>query len=50
MEQHDLATVNQEQLTAWDRVLRARQPQRPHTLDYVFALCEEFVELHGDRR
>ncbi len=49
MEQHELATANQE-LTAWDRVLRARQPQRPHTLDYVFALCEEFVELHGDRR
>ncbi|MFQ3661480.1 MAG: acetyl-CoA carboxylase carboxyltransferase subunit alpha [Chloroflexaceae bacterium] len=49
MEQHELATASQE-LTAWDRVLRARQPQRPHTLDYVFALCEEFIELHGDRR
>ncbi|MCX7789414.1 MAG: acetyl-CoA carboxylase carboxyltransferase subunit alpha [Chloroflexaceae bacterium] len=50
MEQQQVVTANQEQLTAWDRVLRARQPQRPHTLDYVFALCEEFVELHGDRR
>lgn len=38
------------ELTPWDRVQRARHPQRPHTLDYVFALCEDFVELHGDRR
>jgi acetyl-CoA carboxylase carboxyl transferase subunit alpha len=38
------------EITPWDRVQRARHPQRPHALDYVFALCEEFVELHGDRR
>lgn len=36
--------------TPWDRVQLARHPQRPHTLAYVFALCEDFVELHGDRR
>ncbi len=28
----------------------ARHAQRPHTLDYIRGLCEEFVELHGDRR
>ncbi len=36
-------------LEPWDHVQLARHPQRPHTLDYIRALCEEFVELHGDR-
>ena len=35
---------------AWDRVLLARHPQRPYTLDYIQLLCTDFVELHGDRR
>jgi acetyl-CoA carboxylase carboxyl transferase subunit alpha len=38
------------QLAPWDKVQLARHPRRPHTLDYVRALCEDFVELHGDRR
>ena len=38
------------ELTPWDRVQLARHPQRPHTLDYIAALCEDFVEFHGDRR
>ncbi|NJM07785.1 acetyl-CoA carboxylase carboxyltransferase subunit alpha [Candidatus Gracilibacteria bacterium] len=37
-------------LTPWDRVQLARHPQRPRTTDYIYALCEDFVELHGDRR
>ena len=37
-------------LTPWDHVQLARHPQRPHTLNYVRGLCEEFVELRGDRR
>lgn len=49
MEQLDTHHVTPE-LTPWDRVQRARHPQRPHTLDYIFALCEDFIELHGDRR
>ena len=36
-------------LDAWARVQLARQPERPHTLDYIDGLCAEFVELHGDR-
>ena len=36
-------------LTAWDHVQLARHPQRPHTIDYIRGLCEEFVELRGDR-
>lgn len=37
-------------LTPWDKVQLARHPHRPHTLDYVRSCCDEFVELHGDRR
>lgn len=36
--------------TAWERVLLARDPARPHTLDYIAELITGFVELHGDRR
>jgi acetyl-CoA carboxylase carboxyl transferase subunit alpha len=34
---------------AWERVLLARHPQRPYTLDYIQLLCTDFLELHGDR-
>ena len=36
-------------LTPWQRVQLARHPQRPYTLDYIHAICEDFIELHGDR-
>jgi acetyl-CoA carboxylase carboxyl transferase subunit alpha len=35
---------------SWERVLLARHPKRPHTLDYIQRLFPEFHELHGDRR
>jgi acetyl-CoA carboxylase carboxyl transferase subunit alpha len=35
---------------AWERVLLARHPQRPYTLDYIRMLCTDFLELHGDPR
>ncbi|MEO3811831.1 acetyl-CoA carboxylase carboxyltransferase subunit alpha [Sphaerisporangium sp. B11E5] len=34
---------------AWETVRLARDIQRPTTLDYINLMCEEFVELHGDR-
>jgi acetyl-CoA carboxylase carboxyl transferase subunit alpha len=37
-------------LSAFDRVKLARHDQRPHALDYVERLCEDFVEVKGDRR
>lgn len=37
-------------LTPWDKVQLARHVQRPRTLDYIRGLCDDFVELHGDRR
>ena len=36
-------------LTAWQRTQIARHPKRPHTLDLVGLLLEDWVELHGDR-
>ncbi len=44
------ATPEEAALSPWDRVQLARHSQRPHTLEYIFGLCEDFVELHGDRR
>src|SRR5262249_58429217 len=36
-------------LTPWQRAQIARHPKRPHTLDFIRLLLDEFVELHGDR-
>lgn len=38
-----------ENLTRWQRVLIARHPHRPYTLDHIEALTDGFVEMHGDR-
>jgi acetyl-CoA carboxylase carboxyl transferase subunit alpha len=35
---------------AWERVLLARHPDRPYTLDFIDMLFSDFTELHGDRR
>jgi acetyl-CoA carboxylase carboxyl transferase subunit alpha len=35
---------------AWQRVLLARHPRRPYTLDYIRMLFTDFLEMHGDRR
>jgi acetyl-CoA carboxylase carboxyl transferase subunit alpha len=37
-------------LTPWQRVLVARHPSRPTTLDYIERLFTDFIEIHGDRR
>jgi acyl-CoA carboxylase subunit beta len=39
----------QEQVSAWDKVLLARNKQRPNFNDYINGLIDNFVELHGDR-
>jgi acetyl-CoA carboxylase carboxyl transferase subunit alpha len=33
----------------WRAVELARHQDRPHTLDYVERICDDFVEIHGDR-
>ena len=35
--------------TAWAHVQQARNLKRPHTLELLKAMADEFVELHGDR-
>jgi acetyl-CoA carboxylase carboxyl transferase subunit alpha len=36
-------------LNAWQSVKVARHERRPHTIDYLSLVFEEFVELHGDK-
>ena len=36
-------------LNIWQCVQVARHPQRPHFIDLVDKICEDFDELHGDR-
>ena len=38
-----------ENLTPWQKVNLARHPNRPYAMDYISRLCEDFVELKGDR-
>lgn len=37
-------------LTRWQRVQLARHPERPYTLDYIYMMTDNFIELHGDRQ
>lgn len=36
-------------LTPWQIVQVARHKNRPHTIDYLSLIFDEFVELHGDK-
>ncbi|MDC7286544.1 acetyl-CoA carboxylase carboxyl transferase subunit [Blautia schinkii] len=36
-------------LSAWDRVLTARSSERPTSLEYIYSIFDDFLELHGDR-
>ena len=36
-------------LSPWEIVQIARNPGRPAMPDYIAGMCEDFVELHGDR-
>tara|TARA_X000000368_G_scaffold67253_1_gene48438 strand:- start:224 stop:1042 length:819 start_codon:yes stop_codon:yes gene_type:complete len=36
-------------LSPWQNVQVARHPERPHFLDYIERISDEFDELHGDR-
>ncbi len=38
-----------ENLTRWQRVQLSRHPDRPYTLDYIYELSKDFIELFGDR-
>ncbi|MBL6933099.1 MAG: acetyl-CoA carboxylase carboxyltransferase subunit alpha [Rhodospirillales bacterium] len=36
-------------LTPWQKTLIARHPDRPHAVDYISALIDDFTPLSGDR-
>lgn len=36
-------------LTRWQKVQISRHPERPYTLQFIELICDEFIELHGDR-
>lgn len=36
-------------LTGWQKVQISRHPDRPYTLQYIEMMCDDFIELHGDR-
>lgn len=36
-------------LSPWERVLICRHPNRPRSIDYIQNICDEFIELFGDR-
>ena len=37
-------------LSIWQTVQVARHPQRPHTLEFIDRIFDDFDELHGDRQ
>ena len=37
-------------LSTWQTVQVARHPQRPHTLDFIDSIFDDFDEMHGDRQ
>lgn len=45
----DLKKETFENLTGWQRVMLSRHPDRPYTLDYIYEITSDFIELHGDR-
>ncbi|RVU01643.1 acetyl-CoA carboxylase carboxyltransferase subunit alpha [Mucilaginibacter limnophilus] len=36
-------------LSGWQKVQISRHPERPYTLQYIELMCDDFIELHGDR-
>lgn len=47
-----LASTKQEvytNMTGWQKVQMSRHADRPQTLDYISHICDDFIELHGDR-
>lgn len=46
---HTLKEETFNNLTRWQRVQLSRHAERPYTLDYIYEITEDFIELHGDR-
>lgn len=46
---NELRTSVYKNLTRWQIVQIARHPERPYSLDYIYLMTENFIEMHGDR-
>jgi len=46
---NELRTSVYNNLTRWQIVQIARHPERPYSLDYIYLMTENFIEMHGDR-
>lgn len=46
---NELRTSVYKNLTRWQIVQIARHAERPYSLDYIYLMTENFIELHGDR-
>ncbi|MCB1504401.1 MAG: acetyl-CoA carboxylase carboxyltransferase subunit alpha [Hyphomicrobiaceae bacterium] len=46
---NDLLVDIYSKLTPWQKTLVARHPERPHCLDYINALIDDFTPMAGDR-
>jgi len=44
-----MPTTKVKKMTTWDIVQEARHVDRPNITSYIEAMCDDFVELHGDR-
>jgi acetyl-CoA carboxylase carboxyl transferase subunit alpha len=47
-----LATTREQiyaNLTGWQNVQISRHPERPYTMAYIEMICDDFIEMHGDR-
>jgi acetyl-CoA carboxylase carboxyl transferase subunit alpha len=51
MSEQETAVYSQTQPVspAWDRIERARHPQRPYPMDFIERIFSDFSEIHGDR-
>lgn len=45
-----IETEQEKTRAAFERVLMARNPERPYSLDLFSSIFTDFVEIHGDRR
>ena len=43
----DLKKETFENLTPWQRVQLSRHPDRPYTLDYIYEITTDFIELQS---
>lgn len=41
--------AEKQEKSSWDRVCLARHIDRPGPLEYISMICDDFMELHGDR-